>query len=55
MMKDSANDLGMENMMIKMCLEPELILLIMDKIVDYYYSVNQRIFEAAGDEIDCFL
>lgn len=51
---DAIDLLGMENLMIKMCLEPELILLILDKIVDYYYSVNQRIFEAAGDEIDLF-
>jgi len=51
---DAIDLLGMENLMIKMFLEPELVKSVLDKIVDYYLAVNQRIFEVASDEIDLF-
>jgi uroporphyrinogen decarboxylase len=46
--------LGMENMYLKMYDEPELVDAIVQHIVDYYATVSQRIFDAAGDEIDIF-
>ncbi len=51
---DAIDLLGMENLMIKMFLEPELVQSVLNKIVDYYHAVNQRIFEEASDEIDLF-
>ena len=51
---DAIDLLGMENLLIKMCTEPELVDLLLEKITAYYLAVNQRIFEAAGDEIDIF-
>jgi len=46
--------LGMENMYLKMYDEPELVDAIVQHIVDYYATVSQRIFDAAGDGIDVF-
>jgi uroporphyrinogen decarboxylase len=51
---DAIDLLGMEDLLIKMCAEPELVHLVLDKIVEYYYQVNQNIFEAASEEIDVF-
>lgn len=51
---DAIDLLGMENILVKMCTEPELVDLVLKKIVDYYYCVSQMIFEEAGDEIDIF-
>ncbi|HSH19570.1 MAG TPA: uroporphyrinogen decarboxylase family protein [Draconibacterium sp.] len=51
---DAIDLLGMENLLIKMCNEPELVELVFEKIVDYYFKVNQRIFEEASDIIDIF-
>ncbi|MCK4854353.1 MAG: hypothetical protein KAT31_08825 [Bacteroidales bacterium] len=45
---------GMENMFIRMCMEPELVEGIIERIVDYYIEVNTRIFEEAADLIDIF-
>ncbi len=44
--------LGMENMFLKMYDQPELIDTLLERIVDYYAAVNQRILDAAGDTLD---
>ncbi len=46
--------LGMEAMYLKMHDEPEMIDAILGHVVDYYAAVSERIFDAAGDEIDVF-
>jgi len=46
--------LGMENLYLKMYDQPELVDAVLEHIVDYYFAVNQRIFDAAADEIDIF-
>lgn len=51
---DAIDLLGMENLLIKMCTEPDLVDLLFEKITSYYLAVSQQIFEAAGDEIDIF-
>lgn len=51
---DAIDLLGMENLLIKMCTEPELVLLVLEKIVDYYYQVSKKIFEEGSDDIDIF-
>ncbi|MDB4582017.1 hypothetical protein N9164_02575 [Draconibacterium sp.] len=51
---DAIDLLGMENLFVKMCIEPELVELVLEKIIDYYYRVNQKIFEEAADDIDIF-
>ncbi len=51
---DAIDLLGMENLFIKMYTEPELVDLVLSKIVDYYYQVSKNIFEKAGNEIDIF-
>ena len=51
---DAIDLIGMENLLIKMYTEPEMVQLILKKIVDYYHGVSQRIFEAASDDIDIF-
>jgi len=45
---------GMESLFIKMYTDPELISNIFNKVVDYYFKVNTRIFEEAADLIDIF-
>lgn len=44
--------LGYENALIKMYEEPEIVHAILDHLLDYYYTCNVRIFEAAADVID---
>jgi uroporphyrinogen-III decarboxylase len=44
----------MENLLIKMHIEPELVELVLENIVEYYYHVSKNIFEAAGKDIDIF-
>jgi len=46
--------LGMENMALKMYDEPELVDAVLQHVVDYYATVSQNIFDAAGDVIDVF-
>lgn len=45
---------GMENMFIKMYTEPELVESMLERIMDYYMEVSNRIFEEAADLIDIF-
>ena len=51
---DAVDLLGMENMMILMYEEPEIVHAVMEHIVDYYYAISKRIFEAAKGSIDIF-
>ena len=51
---DLTDLLGMENLFIKMYTEPDLVHQVLDRIMDYYITVNKRIFEEAGDLIDIF-
>ena len=51
---DAIDLLGMENLLIKMYIEPELVEQVLHNIVDYYYHVSKKIFEAAGENIDIF-
>ncbi len=46
--------LGMENMYLKMYDEPELVDALLERVVDYYATVSQNIFDAAAGEIDVF-
>lgn len=45
---------GMEAMYLKMYLEPELIDAALQRMVDYYFEVSRRIFDAAAGAIDIF-
>jgi uroporphyrinogen decarboxylase len=51
---DLTDLLGMENMFVKMLLDPVLVEHVIGRIVDYYVEVNTRIFEEAADLIDIF-
>jgi len=46
--------LGMENLFIKMYIEPEIVHATLQHIVEYYFETNKRIFDAAADSIDIF-
>ena len=45
---------GMENLFIRMFMEPELVEYTFERIVDYYIEVSTRIFDEAADLIDIF-
>lgn len=49
---DAIDLMGMENMYIKMYTEPEVVDAVFTHLTDYYFDVNRRVFEAAGDSID---
>ena len=51
---DAIDLLDMDNVFYKMYDEPELVDVLLERIVDYYVGVSQRIFDAAGDVIDIF-
>jgi uroporphyrinogen decarboxylase len=51
---DANELLGMENLMCKMHDAPEIVDAVMDRVLDYYFRVNERILAAAGDLIDVF-
>jgi len=51
---DAIDLLDMDNLFYKMFDEPELIDVILERIVDYYFGVSQCIFDAASDVIDIF-
>lgn len=51
---DAIDLLGMENLLLKMSDDAELVDAVLDHTADYYATVSQRIFEAAGDAIDIF-
>ena len=51
---DLTDLVGMENMFIKMYMEPELIEHLLNRIMHFYLEVNTRIFEEAADLMDIF-
>lgn len=51
---DAIDLLGMEGLLVKMYEEPEIVEAVLQHLVDYYYGVSERIFEAAADVIDIF-
>lgn len=46
--------MGMENLYIKMYTDPDVIDAVLKHMVDYYFQVSKRIFDAAADVIDIF-
>jgi len=51
---DAIDLLGMENLYLKMFDEPERVDAVLQCLVDYYFEVSRRIFEAAADAMDIF-
>ncbi len=51
---DAIDLIGMENLYIKIYTEPDIINAVFKHLVDYYFEVNRRIFDAASDVIDIF-
>jgi len=51
---DAIDLLGMENMMYVMADAPERLDAILQHVVDYYFEVSRRIFDAAADALDIF-
>jgi uroporphyrinogen-III decarboxylase len=51
---DAIDLMGMENLCIKMYSEPEIVDALLKHMVDYYFQVSKRIFDAAADAIDIF-
>jgi len=51
---DAIDLLDMDNVFYKMYDEPELVDTLLEKIVDYYFGVSQRIFDAAADVLDIY-
>jgi uroporphyrinogen-III decarboxylase len=51
---DLADLIGMEELFVKMLTDPELVDQVLKRIVDYYITVNTRIFEESADLIDIF-
>ncbi len=51
---DVADLVGMENLFIRMYTEPEWAHAVYDRVFNYYYAVNERIFAEVGDLIDIF-
>lgn len=43
---------GMETYLVNMCINPDIVHAITDRICEFYYEVNGRFFEAAGDRVD---
>ena len=51
---DALDLLGMEGLMMKMIQAPEIVDAVLGHVVDYYFEVNRRVFDAAADVIDVF-
>ncbi len=51
---DAIDLLGMEELLLKMHDEPALVDALLQHIVDYYFEVSRRIFDAAADAMDIF-
>lgn len=45
---------GMDNLMMDMCVNPEVAHFLIDKVADFYYEYYRRMFEEVGDMIDIF-
>ncbi len=51
---DAIDLFGMDVLMIKMYEDPAIVDAVMKHVVDYYFEVSKRIFDAAADAIDIF-
>jgi uroporphyrinogen decarboxylase len=51
---DAIDLIGMEDLYIKMYADPEVVDAVLKHLVDYYFQVSKRIFDAAADAIDIF-
>ena len=51
---DAIDLLGMEHFMLLLCESPEVVDTLLSHLVDYYWEVSRRIFEAAQGAIDIF-
>lgn len=51
---DAIDLFGMEGFLIGMYIKPEIVEVVLNKIVDYYYGVNEIIFEEAAEVMDIF-
>jgi uroporphyrinogen decarboxylase len=51
---DAIDLLGMEDLLFKMHDEPALVDALLQHVVDYYFEVSRRTFDAAADAIDIF-
>lgn len=51
---DAIDLVGMENLMVWLIERPDLVDALLGRIVDYYFRVNARIFEAAAEAVDIF-
>ena len=51
---DAIDLLGMEGLMMKMTDAPEIVDAVLEHVLNYYFEVSRRIFDAAADAIDVF-
>jgi uroporphyrinogen decarboxylase len=51
---DAIDLLGMEGLMLKMTDDPAVVDAVLEHVLDYYFEVSRRIFEAAADVLDIF-
>ena len=51
---DAIDLLGMENLYVRMYEAPEVVDAVMRRMVDYYFEVSRRVFDAAKGAIDIF-
>jgi uroporphyrinogen-III decarboxylase len=51
---DASDLLGMENLMLKMADAPAVVDAVLGHVVDFYFEVSRRIFDAAADALDIF-
>lgn len=49
---DAIDLAGMENLLTRMYTDPKWVHTLMDKVFDFYFAANERIFAEAGDLID---
>ena len=45
---------GMQNYFIKMYTDPDVVEAVTERVVDFYYRINERLFSLAADRIDMF-
>lgn len=45
---------GMDNLMMDMCLQPEMAHFVLNKVADFYFEYYSRMFEVAGNKISVF-
>lgn len=46
--------MGMDNYLVKMYTHPEVVEAVTDKVCEFYYEANERLYDQAGDLIDGF-